>query len=170
MHSRNTVVSLVVVCMLLGLATVVAAWPRSAFALGGQGVRSLASRPLPVLLTEDFSSSFAVRPATIIPTGDGSAFLSGLTGKKSHIHWKTWSRRTASAVATIWIDDGIPNEAQGTFHAHRAMVFAFRNHDGRFTRMTVTFRGGDKIWNAGTKLYVEHFGLKKSTPGAYFWG
>lgn len=170
MHPRKVVVSLVVVGMLLGLATVAAAWPRSTSALAGQGSRSLASRSLPVLLVEDFSSSFAVRPVRIIPTGDGSAFISGLTGKKSHIHWQTWSLRTAYAVATIWIDDGIPNEATGTFHAHRARVLAFRNHDGRFTRMTVKFRGGDKIWNGGKKLYIEHYSLKKSTPDAYFWG
>lgn len=116
---------------------------------------------LPRLLTVDFSRSFAVRPAMITPTGDGSAFISGLKGKRSPIHWRTWTASQADAVATIWIDNGIPNNAQGTFFAHRATVQAYRIRKGRFTRLTIRFRqqGSKRTWALS---------LARSGPG-YVW-
>ena len=116
---------------------------------------------LPRLLTVDFSRAFAVRPATITPTGDGSAFISGLKGKRSPIHWRTWTASQADAVATIWIDNGIPNNAQGTFFAHRATVQAYRVRKGRFTRLTIRFRqqGSKQTWALS---------LARSGPG-YVW-
>ena len=104
---------------------------------------------LPRLLREDFSRSFAVRPAIIVPTGDGSAFISGRNGKQSHIRWQRWNMREAYAVATIWIDNGIPNIAEGTFHGQRATVQAFRVLKGRFTRLTVRYRENGKPRDVG---------------------
>jgi hypothetical protein len=127
----------------------------------GSGKVTLAATTstLPRLLTEDFSTSFAVRPTTIFPTGDGSIVI-GKLGKRGHdIRWHKWTTSRAYGLATVWIDNGIPNVAQGTFHGYSGSINASRVRDGRFTRMTVRCRKGGKLraWS----LTLKHLG----TPG-----
>ena len=129
----------------------------------------LQSQTLPRLLTIDFSTNFRVRPRRIVPTGDGSDVIGRLnTGKGHAIQWSVWSALRARGSGTFWIDDGIPNVALGTFHAHPATILAFRVRHGRFTRMTVRFHGGDKVWNSGSTLYVFKYSLQHGGSG-YIW-
>jgi hypothetical protein len=44
-------------------------------------------------------------------------------------------------VGADWIDNFIPDGAEGTFHAFRASVHVYRPRGGIFTRMTVTEQG-----------------------------
>jgi hypothetical protein len=113
----------------------------------------------PRLLTEDFSTSFAVEPATIFPTGDGSIVI-GKLGKRGHdIAWHKWTASRAWGLAPVWIDNGVPSVAKGTFYRYRGSINASRVRDGRFTRMTVHYRKDGKLksWS----LVLTHVG----TPG-----
>jgi hypothetical protein len=114
------------------------------------------ARSRPRLLKEDFSARFAVRPATVIPTGDGSIVIGKLGKRGHHIHWHVWNASKAYGVATVWVDNGIPTVAQGTFHGFGGTVSAYRVRNGRFTRLTVHYRKAGKLktW----ALSLEHLG------------
>jgi hypothetical protein len=81
----------------------------------------------PRLLKVSFGA-FALRPATLAPSGNGTFNIGDLAG---HIHWRVWNARKAYGLGTVWIDDGIPNEALGTFHGYRGSVTAVRVRGGR---------------------------------------
>jgi len=102
---------------------------------------------------------FAVRPPVVTPSGDGS-FTIGLFGGR--IHWVTWNAERAFGTGTVWIDNGIPNEAQGTFIPHPGTVTATRVHGGLYRRMTVR-------WHVNGHKRVETFKLTLSHPGVWFW-
>ena len=122
----------------------------------GAAFAAAASKNLPRLLKEDFSSRFGVRPATLEPTGDGSIVMGKLAKRGRHIHWHVWNATEAYGVATVWVDNGIPNVAQGKFHGFGGTVHAYRIRDGRFTRLTVHYRKAGKLkaWS----LALEHVG------------
>ncbi len=86
----------------------------------------------PQLLKDSFGS-FAVRPSTVVPSGDGSFLI-------RHIRWSSWRTAKAFGLATVWIDNGIPNEAQGTFYRYPGSVVATRVRGGDYTRLTVHWR------------------------------
>ncbi len=148
MHKRGRWHRLVLLAVVMGLLLAIAT---PAFASGGR----------PRLLTVDYGSTFAVRPATITPTGDGSGVIGRLGKRGRSIHWSSWTTSNAYGTGTLWIDNGIPNVAEGTYHGYGATVHAYRVRDGRFTRMTVRYRksGKAKLWALA---------LQKSSPG-YVW-
>lgn len=104
---------------------------------------------LPTVLTQiGPGSTFAVRPAQIIFTGDGSGILGGFRpgGPNHHfgrLTWTRWSRREADGHGAVWLDDCEPNCAQGTFHAFAVKVRALDPRHGHFTVLTLryTFAG-----------------------------
>jgi len=163
------------VCVLLLVvvaATSSAAAPaaRHGLSTAGAGTSPSVGRATrPTLLTEPYSSLFAVRPAKVFIAGDGSSFVGRLPGKGRTIHWKSWTRHGASGIGTYWLNDFTPSAAQGTFHPHRAVITASRARGGHFTRMTVRFRGGGRVWDAGQQLYVESHSLKRFPPYGYVW-
>jgi len=112
----------------------------------------------PHLLKESFGA-FAVRPPVVTPSGDGS-FTIGLFGGK--IHWRTWSAKGAFGRGTVWIDNGIPNEAQGTFIPHPGSVAAFRVRGGRYTRLTVR-------WHVNGHKRILKLALARAHRGVWFW-
>jgi hypothetical protein len=73
-----------------------------------------------------------------------------------------WNARKAYGLGTVWIDDGIPNEALGTFHGYRGSVTAVRVRGGRYTRMTVR-------WRQNGHKKAEALRLKEAHPGSWFW-
>jgi hypothetical protein len=103
--------------------------------------------------------AFAVRPATITPSGDGTFNIGDLGGP---IHWRVWSARRAYGLGTVWIDNGIPNEALGTFFGHPGSVTALRVRGGLFTRMTVRWLDSGHRRSATLKLAKAH-------AGSWFW-
>jgi hypothetical protein len=127
---------------------------------------AVAQAGVPRLLTSDYSSDFAVRPVRIVPTGDGSSFIGQRPGKGGAIRWKTWTQTRAYGVGTFWINDGIPYMAAGTLHPHRATLDATRVRHGRYTRLTVRFRAGSRVWDKGDTLYVNRYRLSRA-PGDY---
>ena len=105
------------------------------------------------------------RPFRIDYTGDGSALLGGFTGHKGlhksspladfgRLHWTSYNAREGRAVGADWIDNFVPDGAEGTFHAFRVMVHVYRPRRGIFTRMTITEQGhtytldarGPRLW------------------------
>jgi len=117
----------------------------------------------PRLLRDTFSNRFEIRPATVIPVGDSSFLIGRLfkTGRGQAITWPLWSARRADGVGTVWIDNGIPNEAQGTFHGFPGSIDARRSRGGHFTRMTVA-------WRQGGHRHSELLKLAHNASG-WFW-
>lgn len=137
-------------CVSIAHASVTHQWVSSVAGHPGQSgwlkidaIAAMASNAgLPRLLTEDSSSDFAVRPALIIPTGDGSGRI-GKFGKRGRsIHWSAWTTSTASGVGTVIYDYW--NGTTWTFQSFLATVHAYRVRDGRFTRLTANYREGGK--------------------------
>jgi hypothetical protein len=117
----------------------------------------------PGLLKDTFSNTFAIRPATVIPVGDSSFLIGKLfkTHRGHAIAWSEWSARKAYGVGTVWIDNGIPNEAQGTFHGYAGSIDARRSRGGHFTRMTVS-------WQQGGRTHSEELRHEHNASG-WFW-
>ena len=112
----------------------------------------------PRLLRVSFGR-FALRPATLTPSGDGTFNVGDLGG---HIHWRVWNARKAYGLGTVWIDDGIPNEALGTFHGFPGSVTALRVRGGRYTRLTVH-------WLQNGHKKAEALKLTEAHAGSWFW-
>ena len=55
------------------------------------------------------------RPTEIIPTGDGSLYVTGIT-------WRGWGTGTAAGSGTAHADNCNPNCAQGTYHEYPATI------------------------------------------------
>jgi hypothetical protein len=147
--------ALLLIGCLVGTAQATGSKTHSAKATFAAATASTA-QSLPRLLREDFSSRFRVRPVTLDPTGDGSIVVGKLATRGHHIHWRVWNTVQAYGVATVWVDNGIPNVAQGTYHGFGGTLHASRVRDGRFTRLTVHYRVAGKLkrWS----LALEHLG------------
>jgi hypothetical protein len=117
----------------------------------------------PSLLTDAFGNTFAIRPATLVPSGDGSFLIGKLysTHRGRAIHWQFWRSSRAYGVGTVWIDDGIPDEARGSFYAYAGSVSASRVRGGRFTRMAVR-------WRQNGRTHRETLKLEDNSSG-WFW-
>ena len=120
------------------------------------------TRGLPRLLTQFGGSTFAVRPATVVPFVDGGMVIGKLGKRGGSIHWREWTTSNASGSATLWIDNGIPNMAQGTFYSYSATIHVYRVRNGRFTRMTVRYHQSGK---QRTKTWA----LGELSPTSYTW-
>ena len=90
----------------------------------------------------------ARRPALIVYSGDGAAFLGGLGASArnpARLHWMTWAPHQARAWGGEWHDNCTPDCADGTYFTYRANVHLYRPRivGGYwvFTRMTVTYTG-----------------------------
>jgi hypothetical protein len=101
-----------------------------------------ASTALPKALTEG-TPQFAVRPAQIGFTGDGSGYVGGPRTSSSHfgrISWRSWTTRSAHGTGRVWINDCEPSCAGGTFHPYRVSVTLASPSAGRFRRLTLHYR------------------------------
>jgi hypothetical protein len=128
-------------CLLLLLAAILA-------------VPGLGSPPVPKILTEDFASSFAVKPPRIIVSGDGSAIIAGTAAwigrnprpnvaasQFGSITWITWKATGASGLGQYWLDNCKPNCAQGTYFPRTVVIDASRAQHGLFTRLAISPTG-----------------------------
>ena len=121
-----------------------------------------------------------VRPHVIGVTGDGTGFLGGFTTRRSarrpshlnpwwagRIRWTRWTRSGARGHGAIWIDNGIPSDALGTFHPWMMRVRLWRSRHGVFTRMRLQYRyhGGTRVeW-----LHAIHSPASRFSPGFWLW-
>jgi hypothetical protein len=111
----------------------------------------------PVLPTELVGKrALEVRPAAVDFTGDGTGILGGFTGQRTlpkaklkqvsqfgRLHWTTWDATDAHGTGAVWLDNGIPDEATGTFFSYAVEVRAFRPRYGIFTRLAFVWWTGD---------------------------
>jgi hypothetical protein len=127
----------------------------------------IAAARLPAVLTEH-NPAFQVRPATIDYTGDGSAVVGGLNGsgprQLGRLKWTTYNERQGSATGLLWINNCMPDCADGRFSSVRVSVKVFSPHSGHFRRLTLTYtyRGHHYVDRREIHLY--------RTPGARIWG
>jgi hypothetical protein len=130
-------------------------------------VPGVAAARLPAVLTEH-NPAFQVRPATIDYTGDGSAVVGGLNGSGprhlGRLKWTTYNERQGSATGLLWINNCMPDCADGRFSSVRVSVKVFSPHSGHFRRLTLTYtyRGHHYVDRREIHLY--------RTPGARIWG
>lgn len=111
----------------------------------------------------------AVKPSHIGSfTGDGSAYFGNDRGKSGAIVWRTWKRKEAQGRGKLWINDGIPDMASGTFHGHWAKIRASRVRNGHYTRFSARWYGGPNFWDAGTTLHIDRYRLTH-WGGGLFW-
>lgn len=127
-----------------GTIGTVFAFSASATGAGTAAPRAASSAALPGLLTLLGSNQFAVRPPVIGFTGDGTGYIGGSEGRGringknefGHIAWLTWTNQTATGTGALWIDNGVPNDAEGTFSSVPVKLRAFAPRHGHFTRLT----------------------------------
>jgi hypothetical protein len=94
-----------------------------------------------------------IGPAVVDWTGDSTAFLGGFTGRRAvhrpsraslrwagRLRWTSWTSSQALGTGAVWLDDGIPDNGQGTFYPFPAKARAFRPQHGIFTRLALTYR------------------------------
>lgn len=119
----------------------------------------LSSEPAAAMLLPRVPTQFSgaraleVRAPVIGWTGDGTGYLGGFSGHRSikmpsrshvrwagHIHWSRWSSTRAQGSGAAWLNNGIPNDAQGTFSPYPMTIQLSDPVDGVFTHMTVHYR------------------------------
>lgn len=94
------------------------------------------------------ANALGLRPATIIYSGNGAAFLAGRgPSVRDHggLHWTAWTASAASGSGSDWHDNCEPSCAQGTYSPYPATVELSRPRflEGHlvYTQMTVTYLG-----------------------------
>lgn len=102
---------------------------------------------LPVLSTGYGRS--AVRPHSILYTGDGSGIIGRLQAGDARravgqtpgfLHWTTWTNTSAAANGTVWLLSCRPSCAASSYHSFALTLTAGRARHGHFTRMTLHYR------------------------------
>jgi hypothetical protein len=121
-----------------------------------------------------------VRPSVVDFTGDGSGYLGGFTGHRSfrrgpratlkwvgRLRWSKWTPADGIGSGAIWLDDGIPDEARGTFHPYAVTVHVFRPRNGVFTRLAFSYWVGD--WPSATVRSAHYYPATQYGPGYWQW-
>lgn len=88
-----------------------------------------------------------VKPATLIYTGDGSAFFAGATKVSKtnfgSLHWSKWNKKKALGSGGNWLNDCKPSCAKGNYHGYAVTLKLTRPRKlaghNVFTRMLVTY-------------------------------
>jgi hypothetical protein len=130
-----------------------------------------AHRP-PKLLTGDFTSLFAVRPATIsfgasaneIIAGPGISESQLQAGEMGHIRWSRWTPTIAAGHGLMWSNDCSPNCPEGAYHSSPVAIRARDGFSGRYRRLSYVYRA------EGHRVHI-HSRLRRmpGTPHAWEW-
>jgi hypothetical protein len=119
-----------------------------------------ARRPLPKVATAapfHAEPNFAIRPHTIWFTGDGTGIIGRLpngapaVGKRpGFLHWKSWTRKRAYAVGTLWAKNCVPDCATSRFYRSAVTITLTDPRHGHFSKMDqrYSYRGRlvDSTW------------------------
>ncbi len=129
---------------------------------------SASARP-PRLLTADDSTAFAVRPSTILLTADGGELIGRLSSgrRRGYLHWSHWSRRSASATASYWVNICRPNCSRGKFRLRHVTLQASRPRGGHFEYISLRLHFHKQWWSE--LLYCEHDGSLWSWVSTEGW-
>jgi hypothetical protein len=136
--------------------------------------------PLPQLPTESTGAdALQVRPREVDFTGDGTGFLGGYTSQRSvnkrnvrnhlpfgSLVWTKWTKTVAIGTGAMWLDNGIPDEASGTFFPYQASVTAFRPQAGVLTRMRVSYFS--RTGTQKTETFSAHY-YPATSYGPAYW-
>jgi len=115
-----------------------------------------------------------VRPKQIVYSGDASGFLAGpgRTGRRpkpGKLSWSMWSSSSAQGNGDDWLNNCLPDCADGSFSEHAVNITLFRPRRMLgllvFTRMRVRYTHGP---NPFTHKTVETFTLTKAAS-QLFW-
>jgi hypothetical protein len=115
-----------------------------------------------------------VKPGSIVYTGDGSGFLAGpgKTGRRpkaGKLKWTSWSGKGATATGEDWINNCLPDCADGKFSTFPVALKASRPRvvlgHKIFTRLKVTWTGSRPKF---IKHHVELWKVRTSQHD-YFW-
>jgi hypothetical protein len=125
------------------------------------------------------SQQLEVRPRVVAFTGDGTGVFGGFDGRPlarrpsrsgygwaGHIDWSKWGVQQANGTGAVWLDDGTPNDALGTFHAYAVTLRAFRPREGVFTALSYryTFEGRTEAGTLRAHRVVSELG-----PSYWAW-
>ncbi len=104
---------------------------------------------LPKALTQE-KPAFAVRPAQISYTGDGTGVLGGRRGgggrEFGRITWTSWTGRAAHGRGQVWINDCEPDCAGGSFSPRPVRIALSQPRDGKFRLLTIRYRYRGKTY------------------------
>ena len=143
----------------------------------GVGSQAAAAAAIPLAEAGETSAAhgLAYRPARIIYSGDGAAFLAGRgTSARSpgRLRWRTWNAAQALGYGATWQDDCKPDCATGSYFSYPSNVRMYRPRvlGGHlvFTRMTVTFpaaRPPYPAYRSGSWTASLHF----TSTLSYYW-
>lgn len=107
-------------------------------------------------LLRNAEGTFAIRPRTVVPSVDGSFSV-------TRIRWRLWAPREALGSGTVWIDNGVPNMALGTYHHYAGALTAYRVRGGRYTRLAIR-------WREGSRRKMQRLRLTRGASGSgWFW-
>jgi hypothetical protein len=114
----------------------------------------------------DGVDGFKVRPATVLVSGDGSAWLGGAGhGEPPNygtIRWTKFRRSGARGRGRMFINDCDPDCAGGTFSNRKAVIRARRVRHGHYTRLSAAYeRNGERL--------VARWKLVRSSPTYAYW-
>ena len=126
---------------------------------------------LPSTIGPPGKGDLKAKPASIVYTGDGSAFLAG--GPKSNhrakpLNWSSWTATAGTGSGFNWVNNCNPNCAGGTFHRFAVKLDAYRPRKvgGHliFSRLRVTFTGKAPKHSSSSEVWkVVH------QSGGYFY-
>jgi hypothetical protein len=106
----------------------------------------------------DGQSGFKVRPATVLVSGDGSAWLggkaSGENGDYGRIRWRTFRSSGARGDGRIFVTECDPDCAGGSRWSAKAVIRAQRVRHGRFTRLSASYRHDGRTLTKRWRLQV----------------
>jgi hypothetical protein len=136
---------------------------------------------LPRLPTELVGrQALEVRPPVVDFTGDGTGVLGGFTGHESipyrphrnerwigHLRWTLWNGLGGRATGAVWLNDGIPDDARGTFYPYAVTVHVFRPRAGIFTRLAFSYSIGDRLY--ATVRRAHFYPGDEYGPGYWAW-
>ena len=123
---------------------------------------SLPGTALAALPKTPTEGSYKVRPHIIGWTGDGTGYLGGFSGHSSlrrpfplsdfgRLRWTTYSATQGYAWGADWLNNGIPDDASGTFTPTKVNVHVYRPRNGIFTRLAFNLGGKVAVlkWDSG---------------------
>lgn len=138
---------------------------------------------LPALPTDlGGAQELQVRPAIVSFTGDGTGYFGGFTGRGAightqsatrfyaelgRIHWSTWNATQAVGTGAVWLNDGIPNDAMGTFHPYAVSLRASDVSHGLFTHLSYRYTA-QGMTSSGT-LVAQFMKGFDGVPGYWAW-
>lgn len=117
-----------------------------------------AGAALPRLLVADDSTSFSVRPSSVILAADGGILFGKLPSgdHRGYLRWSHWRARSAVGKATYWFKTCVPNCQQSRLRLRHVSILASRPRGGHFSWLRLRMHYKGHLWTE--LLHCERFG------------